>query len=294
MDSYADGIWRKGNTLGTVIKILSFEHYVYGDDGERYLCVLRGRQRLFGEVYVGDRVEFSKSGKAYSIDKVLPRKNSLTRPYVANIDKAIIVVASKPMPDLYLVDKLIVNCIRCDIEPIVCVNKEDENDLDFYEAIRLDYACFKVIRASAKEGKIAEVLKEIVGSTVCLCGQSAVGKTTLINALIGGGDRQTGELSKIHRGRNTTRHVETYRVNDGWVVDTCGFSLLEIEGIEARELALYYPEFEDGRMECKFSTCTHISEPICGVKNRVGKDIPTGRYERYKILYDELKQKGGF
>lgn len=293
-DNYADDIWRISNTKGTVIKILSFEHYVYGDDGERYLCVLRGRQRLFGEVYVGDRVEFSKSNKAYSIDKVLPRKNSLTRPYVANIDKAIIVVASSPEPDLCLVDKLIANCIRCDIEPIVCVNKEDENDLGFYDTIRADYACFKVIRASAKDGEIGEVLREITGFTVCLCGQSAVGKTTLINALIGDGDRETGELSKIRRGRNTTRHVETYRINGGWVVDTCGFSLLEIEGIEARELALYYPEFEEGRMECKFSTCTHISEPICGVKTRVGVSVPKGRYERYKILYDELKQKGGF
>lgn len=293
MDSYADVIWRRSNTLGTVIKILSFEHYVYGDDGEKYLCVLRGKQRLLGEVYVGDRVEFSKSSKAYSIDKVLPRKNSLTRPYVANVDKAIIVVASRPMPDLCLVDKLIANCIRCDIEPIVCVNKDDENDIDFYDEIRSDYGSFKVIRTSAKDGKINEVLKEIENSTVCLCGQSAVGKTTLINALVGDGDRQTGGLSKIQRGRNTTRHVETYRVNDGWVVDTCGFSLLEIEGIEARELALYYPEFEEGRMECKFSTCTHISEPICGVKTRIGKSVPKGRYERYKILYEELKQKGG-
>ena len=293
-DNSADGIWRISNTLGTVIKILSFEHYVYGDDGKNYLCVLRGRQRLLGEVYVGDRVEFSRSGKTNSIDKVLPRKNSLTRPYVANIDKAIIVVAGSPEPDLCLVDKLIANCIRCDIEPIILVNKDDENVTGFYDNIRADYGCFKVIKASARDGEIGEVIKEIADSTVCLCGQSAVGKTTLINALIGDGEEKTGGLSKIRRGRNTTRHVETYRVGGGWVVDTCGFSLLEIEGIKARELALYYPEFEEGRMECKFSTCTHISEPVCGVKARVGKSVPEGRYERYKILYDELKQKGGF
>lgn len=292
-DSYADSIWRISNTLGTVIKILSFEHYVYGDDNNRYLCRLRGRQRLKGEVYVGDRVEFTKVGKTYNIEKVLPRKNSLTRPYVANIDKALILVASRPEPDLCLVDKLIANCIKGDVEPIICVNKDDENDVDFYNQILSDYSCFKVIKISAIEGNIEEVKGEIAGNTVCLCGQSAVGKTTLINALIGG-DKETGSLSKIERGRNTTRHVETYRVHDGWVVDTCGFSLLEIEGIEARELALYYPEFEEGRMKCKFSTCTHISEPICGVKELVGKSVPKGRYERYKILYNELKQKGGF
>lgn len=294
MANSEDDIWRKTDTKGTVVKILSFEHYVYGEDGERYLCRLRGKQRLLGEVYVGDQVEFSKVGKSCNIDKVLPRKNSLTRPYVANVDKAVIVVASRPEPDLCLVDKLIANCIRCEIEPIICVNKDDENDTEFFNKILTDYALFKVIRTSAKLGDVKSIEEEIKDSTVCLCGQSAVGKTTIINALLGGGDKETGGLSKIERGRNTTRHVETYRIADGWVVDTCGFSLLEIENIDPRELALYYPEFEEGRMECKFSTCTHISEPICGVKERIGKSIPIGRYERYKILYEELKRKGEF
>lgn len=293
-DNSEDSIWRIGNTKGTVIKILSFEHYVYGDDGERYLCRLRGRQRLVGEVYVGDRVEFSKVGKAYNIEKVLQRKNSLTRPYVANIDKAIIVVAGAPEPDLCLVDKLIANCIRCDIEPIICINKQDENAEGFSEKLLYEYALFKIVETCAIEGCVSTVIDLLKGSTVCLCGQSAVGKTTLINAILGNDERETGGLSKIQRGRNTTRHVEMYRAHDGWIVDTCGFSLLEMEGIEARELALYYPEFDEGRMECKFSTCTHISEPICGVKDRIGKSVPRGRYERYKLLYEELRQKGGF
>ena len=224
----------------------------------------------------------------------MQRKNSLTRPYVANVDKALIVISSKPEPDLCLVDKIIANCIYSDIDAIICVNKDDENDTGFYDKIEQEYACFKVIKCSAMMGEIDEVISEISDSTVCLCGQSAVGKTTLINALLGGGVEKTGGLSKIERGRNTTRHVEAYRVGDGWVVDTCGFSLLEIENIKPHELALYYPEFDEARMECKFSTCTHISEPICGVKDKIGVSIPKGRYDRYKILYEELKRKGEF
>lgn len=240
-------------------------------------------------------MEFTLSGKYGNIEKVLPRKNVLTRPYVANIDTAFIVVAGLPEPDLLLVDKLIASCIKCDIEPVLLINKEDENPENLSKKLHDEYGKhFKIISVSAKESRgLQDVLSEMSGKTVCLCGQSAVGKTTLVNALTGK-TQETGGMSKINRGRNTTRHIESYLVGGGFLVDTCGFSLLEIEGIEDRELGFYYPEFDEYRDACKFNTCTHTSEPICGVKTAVDeKKIPKGRYERYILLYNELKQKGG-
>ncbi len=290
MDNLDENIWRKTDIKGTVIKILSFEHYVHAEDGKVYLCRLRGKQRMVGEVYVGDKVEFSFSGKSGNIEKVLPRKNKLTRPYVANIDVAFIVIASEPEPDYLLVDKLIVTCFDRGVKPIIVVNKSDLDNVTVEKVDKEYRKYFKIYTVSALEYKgLRELVEEIKGKTVCFCGQSAVGKTTLMNALTGL-DESTGGLSKIKRGRNTTRHVESYPLHGGFIVDTCGFSLLDIEGIKAEELGLYYPEFEEYRAECKFSTCTHIAEPICGVKSALSKGlIPQGRYDRYKILFDEVK-----
>lgn len=285
-----ENIWRKTDIKGTVTKILSFEHYVHAEDGKVYLCRLRGKQRRVGEVYVGDRVEFSISGRSGNIEKVLPRENCLTRPYVANVDVAFIVISPLPEPDYLLVDKLIVSCFDRKVRPVIVVNKSDcSKDVSNY--VQENYGKhFKVHSVSALTGEgTKELICEIKNKTVCFCGQSAVGKTTLMNTLTGL-DKTTGGLSKIKRGRNTTRHVESYPLFGGFIVDTCGFSLLDIEDIKAEELALYYPEFDEGRMECKFSTCTHIAEPICGVKDRVKSgEISPDRYERYKILFDEIK-----
>ncbi|MBR7110738.1 MAG: ribosome small subunit-dependent GTPase A [Clostridia bacterium] len=254
------------------------------------MCRLRGKQRRIGEVFVGDKVEFSFSGKSGNIEKVLPRTNCLTRPYVANVDVAFIVVASEPEPDYLLVDKLIVTCFDRGVEPIIVVNKADLCDTAL-QKVKNEYGeHFEIYVVSALEGSgTKEIIDKIKGKTVCFCGQSAVGKTTLMNALTGL-DENTGGLSKIKRGRNTTRHVESYPLLGGFIVDTCGFSLLDIEGIKAEELGLYYPEFEDCRADCKFSTCTHIAEPVCGVKSALSKGlISQGRYDRYKILFDEIK-----
>lgn len=268
---------------------------MYGEDGVTYVCRLRGKQRLFGEVFVGDRVEFTTGGKYGNIEKVEERKNSLTRPYVANIDVALIVVSPLPLPDLVLVDKLVASCVAKDIEPVICLNKEDMESEDVLSLLKSEYGeHFRVLSISAENGTgLQKILSLMEGKTVCMCGQSAVGKTTLVNALTGR-DFETGGLSKINRGRNTTRHIETYKVGGGFLIDTCGFSLLELEGIDYRELALYYPDFDLYREGCKFNTCTHIDEPVCGVKDAVIEGrIPKGRYERYKILFNELKQKGG-
>lgn len=294
-DSYAEDIWRTRKIKGVISKILSFEHYVFGEDGKTYVCRLRGRQRLKGEVFVGDKVEFSLSGKYGNIEKVLDRKNCLTRPYVANIDVAFLVIAEKPEPDLLTVDKLIASCIDKDIEPVIIVNKEDENDDAFGQKLQSEYGgFFKIYYVSALNSVgLDDLVGEMSGKTVCLCGQSAVGKTTLVNALTGL-TAQTGGLSKINRGRNTTRHIETYKVGQGYLIDTCGFSLLEVDDLDERELGFLYPEFDEYRDGCKFNTCTHTSEPICGIKKAVAENkIPKGRYDRYITIFNELKQKGG-
>jgi len=279
---------------GTVVKILSFEYYVKDDiTGEAVLCRGRGRLKRDGDILVGDKVEYATGSKSASIEKVLPRRNALVRPYVANIDSAIIVIAPVPKPDYYLVDKIIVNCYKDKIEPIICVNKTDLLSEKEAEKLTNGYEDIKRLYVSAEKGiGLTELLAEMRGRLTCLAGQSAVGKTSLLNALTGS-DKAIGELSqRIERGKNTTRHTEIYALdNTTMLIDTCGFSLLELD-IEPQELKLYYDEFVSQNENCRYTSCVHVTEPECAVKLAVERgEIDKARYDRYVELYNELKQK---
>ncbi len=152
---------------------------------------------------------------------------------------------------------------------------------------------FQTFAVSAKTGEGIEKLRDFIsGKLVVLCGQSAVGKSSLINTL-GGSRLETGELSrKIQRGKNTTRHIEIFDIADGRIADTCGFSVMESVNIKPEELVYYYDEFVSVQNKCKFANCTHINEPNCEVKRLVkeGK-INKNRYERYVRLYNELTER---
>ena len=241
-----------------------------------------------GGIYVGDYVEFDEN-----ITKVLPRKNLLIRPPMANIDKLFIVLAPSPKPDFVLIDKMIIYCHLNDIVPCIVVNKQDLCDEDFAEKIKQDYSSYDILFLSAKKGNSDE-LKNSVEGICALAGQSAVGKSSLINALFGDEEKtEIGSLSaKIERGKQTTRLVSLYKIGNGYLADTAGFSLLDlgfVSSLEKNELASYYPDFLKGREECKYRSCLHEAGE-CGVIKQVkeGK-ISKRRYENYLKILQELK-----
>ncbi|MBQ7352282.1 MAG: ribosome small subunit-dependent GTPase A [Clostridia bacterium] len=246
---------------------------------------------------VGDYVDIEPneydSGK-YIINKVLPRKNSIPRPPLANIDKLIIVIAPKPEPDLLLVDKLIIYCMINNIEPIIVINKSDLADEKFLESIKNQYYFEKICVVCAKNGSGFDELKSLISSSFCaVCGQSAVGKSSILNTLIPNIELQTQGLSrKIDRGKHTTRVNELYLYEDLMIADTPGFSSLELD-IDFKELASFYPEFDEFLGDCKYLNCSHVKEgKDCAVVSEVesGK-INKDRYQRYCDLYKNLKEK---
>lgn len=274
---------------GIVIKCVSSKFWVDANT-EVLECQARGKLKALGKIVIGDIVEVDPIDKI--IISVKDRKNYLIRPPVANIDSIIIVISSMPQADLVLTDKLIINSYAKKISPVVCYNKIDLNSeidiLDQYEK-----AGIEVFRVSAKTGQNIDLLKNYInGKLCCFAGQSAVGKSSLINALLGKEYAKTGDLSqKIERGKNTTRHTEIFKVGGGWIADTAGFSLLETDGIMYNEVKDFYTEFLQYSKDCKFGNrCLHVPEPQCAVKSAVDKGlISKDRYQRYISILEEIK-----
>lgn len=281
---------------GVVIKGVASRFTTDTEEGIKE-CFARGKLKKDGDIRVGDRVLIQKEGKDFVITKVLERKNRLIRPYVANVDLCFIVIAPVPAPDFMLVDKIIVNARMNGITPVIIVNKTDIADERFLNGVENDYNnVAKVLRTSALTGLNKDVILELSkGKTACLAGQSAVGKSSLMNALLGADKQETGGLSKkTERGRHTTRQSEILKIGDARIIDTCGFSMLELpEDFRPQDLVYYYDEFADYAFGCRFRTgCTHVSEPDCAVRKAVNENkISKNRYERYCVLYSELKEK---
>lgn len=279
----------KAQLDGRVIKAVASKFFVDTRDGVK-VCFARKRLKSDGSIFVGDYVSVARDRDSFVIEVVKPRKNSLIRPYVSNIDICFIVIAYEPQPDYLLVDKIIVNCHEQGITPILICNKCDVAKLDLSEYSDVVKCVYCSAEASAGIDEIAELSK---GKTICFAGQSAVGKSSIINAILGSKVLETGDLAKkIKRGKNTTRRTEILSLDDGtYLVDTCGFSMLEAIDIEPENLRIYFDDLEEFRPECRFNTCTHIDEPDCAVKAHMGNGIGVGRYERYKTLYYELKER---
>lgn len=240
-------------------------------------------------IYVGDRVEFEES-----ITQVLPRKNLLVRPPLANLDRLFIIISPKPKPDFVLVDKLLIYCSLKAIEPILVINKCDLADDEFLGFVTKTYEnIVKIIKISAKNGDIKQIEENIEG--ICaMAGQSAVGKSSIINAIFKDNLAQTNSLSKkIERGKQTTRLVTLYKLENGYLADTAGFSMLDLSyvgDLDYHELSSYYPDFLKARAKCKFRSCLHEGGE-CGVVDFVNKNkISMLRYMNYLKILDELKQ----
>ena len=276
---------------GTIIKGIGGFYYVKASDNV-YECKARGvfrKERV--TPMIGDRVVIEVNGEKGSITEIVPRTSSLIRPPVANIDTIIIVVAAaEPEPSLELIDKMLVNAEISGIKPAICINKTDLRMREDIEEIytKAGYEVFTVsAEKNAGTDKLFDYLK---GKTTAFAGLSGVGKSSLLS-LITDDTLETGEVSeKIRRGRHTTRHVELFEIDGGFVLDTPGFGQLEVEGIKADELQNYFPEMADAGGSCRFRGCAHINEPDCYVKEKLENgEISPSRYDSYKAMYEKLK-----
>ncbi len=282
---------------GTIIKGIAGFYYIRTGD-EIIECKARGIFKNKGITpAVGDNVKISltEPGKGI-IEDILPRKNIFIRPPIANIDTFIVVMAaSQPKPNFPVIDKFLVMAETKGIDIIICVNKIDiakpkdiENIRDVYENI------YPLVLVSASEGEgIDELKSKLSGKKAAFAGQSGVGKSSILNAILPDANAQMGEISrKTKRGRHTTRHVEIFSVGDIMIYDTPGFTSFDITQADEHTLDMYYPEMALYKGKCRYDDCRHLKEPGCMVKKALseGKIHPM-RYESYKIQIEELRNK---
>lgn len=287
---------------GKIIRGIAGFYYVHVPEIGILECKAKGIFRKNNlKPLVGDWVEVSvldEENKKGNIDEVLERKNELIRPAVANIDQALVIFAiKKPEPNLNLLDRFLIMMQQKEIPCILVFNKSDLVTEEEKQELREVYAgsgC-EILFVSAKQDQgIEEIRAVLKGKTSTVAGPSGVGKSSLINKLQSGISMETGSISeKIERGKHTTRHTEFIPIGDDtFIMDTPGFSSLAVFDMEKEELEQYYPEFDDYRDTCRFHGCSHTHEPGCGVKEAIeeGK-ISKERYENYKLIYEELKNK---
>jgi ribosome biogenesis GTPase len=283
---------------GVILKGIGGFYYVKTEDGI-YECRARGRFKEQGMTpLVGDRVEIEiLDTEPYKgvVDEIFPRKNTLLRPAVANVDQAVLVFAVKN-PDLnrMLLDKMLVLAEFAELDCLICFNKSDLDQSDEIEDLQKIYgaAGYPVIRTCVKSGEgVAELTDLLAGKISVFSGPSGVGKSSLLNAIESKFSLETGAVSeKIKRGKHTTRHSELMQLtNGGKVVDTPGFTSLTLEDIDPEVLWTLFPEFEKYSEACRFINCMHLNEPDCGVKGAVESgEIDEKRYEAYDHIYREI------
>jgi len=282
---------------GVIVKGVGGLYYARDPEGETHVLRAKGKFRKQRVTpMVGDRVRFTPgTGDEHGwVEEILPRDSELIRPPVANIRHIVLVIAPQPAPDFLLIDTLIVMAVKQGIQPALVVNKCDL-DPELYEQVKRDYAQLEmpILQTSAQRGDGLEQLRDLIrGGICCFAGQRGVGKSTLLSAATGLA-LQTGEISrKISRGRHTTRHAELLFSGDYCVLDTPGFSLLELwEGLEPIQLKEYYPEFFPYEGQCRFSPCYHLSEPGCAVLEAMREgQLSPARLERYHTLLKKVQE----
>ncbi len=282
---------------GIILKGIGGFYYVEAE-GEIYECKARGLFRKEGiKPLAGDRVTISVNDKAENtIDVIHPRSSVLTRPPVANIDRLFIVASScEPNPVLLIIDRLTAIAVNKGIEPIVVFTKSDLASVDEYIEIYRKSG-IKAIAVSSINGEgVDEVKNELKNHISAFCGNSGVGKSTLLNAIDPRLSLKTAEISdKLGRGKHTTRQSELFKVEGGYVADTPGFSsfdLEETELIKKEDLPYAFPEFEEYLGMCKFTSCLHIKDKGCKIIEAVESGlISNSRHESYCIMMEQAKE----
>ena len=287
---------------GKIIKGIAGFYYVHDGVSNVYECKAKGifRNKKIKPL-VGDNVEFDildEQELTGNIVDIIKRDNELIRPAVANIDQAMIVFAvTDPEPNLNLLDRFLVAMEAQDIPVVICFNKKDlatveeaQKLVSIYEA-----AGYEVHLTNAKSGEGIDGIRELLrGKTTALAGPSGVGKSSITNEIQPEAEMETGSISeKIKRGKHTTRHSELFFVEkETFVMDTPGFSSMFVENMKPEELQNYFPEFDEFIPDCRFLGCVHVGERECGVKDAVKEGrIAASRYDNYRLIYEELKNK---
>jgi len=295
---------------GLIVKALSGYYYVKplrdnqlisGED-QAVQCRARGIFKKRGiSPLVGDRVMYSltENGEG-TVDEILPRSSELIRPPVANVDLAVLLFSVKePDLNLLLLDKFLVHIEHAGLDAVIVLTKQDLTDAsdDSAEKVKRMYEeiGYEVMITSSLQGiGVQQVKDRLAGEISVFSGQSGVGKSTLLNALMPGLALETSEISlRLGRGRHTTRHVELIELdNGGYVADTPGFSQLDFLELGVEELSSCFREFAPHATECKFRGCSHLQEPGCRVIQAVEDGtIQAGRYEHYVAFFTEMKDK---
>ncbi|MBQ6469416.1 MAG: ribosome small subunit-dependent GTPase A [Lachnospiraceae bacterium] len=287
---------------GKIIKGIAGFYYVNSEESGIYACKARGLFRKENKKpLVGDNVTFSvtdETDREGSISVLHERKNELPRPMCANIDQALILFASKdPKISRLLLDRMLVNMEQNDIPIILCMNKQDlakEDEMNRLKEVYEDCG-YRVLFTSAVTGQgISELRECLRGKTTVVTGPSGVGKSSVTNLMSDMAVMEVGSISrKLARGKNTTRHAELIPLQcGGYLMDTPGFSAVDLADIEKERLRFHFPEMLPYEGKCRFNGCLHLAEPDCAVKRAVedGKIDPV-RYEDYGILYEELKER---
>ena len=281
---------------GRILKITGGFYYVEAAS-ELYECKARGVFRKRGMTpLVGDIVDITVPSEGYcSVDRIHDRRNELVRPACANLDQLVIVSSVRePQLNLYLIDKMTAAAVSKGIEPVVVFSKSDlapaDEYVELYRSVGMKSFAFSDV---TREG-LDDIRQALSGKLSAFCGNSGVGKSSLMNALCPELSLMTGEISdKLGRGRHTTRTVELFAAHGGYIADTPGFSTVDIERFELirkDELKFAFPEFERYFGTCRFNSCNHLCEKGCSVLEAVENgDIPRSRHESYVRMYNEVK-----
>ena len=284
---------------GTIVKGIGGFYYV--DTGEEIVeCKARGHFRNKNmSPCVGDKVDITITGEGEgSLDTIHQRSNVFIRPPVANID-AMIIVASvqNPAPDLAFIDKMLIIAQNSNVDVKICFNKFDLDNGSVNELVQMyrnaGYTAFTT--STVEDIGIDLIRKSLSGRITAFSGFSGVGKSSLLNAVLKQQVMQTGDVSeRLKRGKHTTRHVELISYNNGYIVDTPGFSMLDFpKEITKDELKDYFPEFSNYESQCRFRGCNHMGNTkVCAVCDAVQKgEISETRFNNYKSFYDILSQR---
>ncbi|REE88624.1 ribosome biogenesis GTPase [Paenibacillus taihuensis] len=276
-------------------------------DEQPIQCRARGIFKKRGESpLVGDVVEFEETENGEgAVNSISARSSELIRPPVANIDLAVLVFSvTEPTLNLQLLDKFLVHIEHARIDAVLCLSKQDLTEegeeteeartalndvLRIYEPIG-----YEVLVTSSKQGEGTSALSErLKGHLAVFAGQSGVGKSSLLNALVPGLTLETNEISnRLGRGKHTTRHVELIDIGGGYVADTPGFSQLDFAELGIEELGSCFREMQQLSASCKFRGCTHLHEPDCAVRAALEQgEIAPSRYNNYEIFMAEMKEK---